>query len=70
MKIKKDRIKKSCNGCKAIAYSSCNHYVYVCSLHYKTDGEGHPKEICPKPTKNSDFVNLSMNQWRNGEANE
>ncbi len=44
-----DRIKKTCNGCKAYEFH------HVCALGFKND-RGVPKEPCPKPRTLSKFI--------------
>ena len=42
---------KTCKGCYAAdtgAHPMCGD-AHGCTLGYKTDGEGHPQEECPKP---------------------
>lgn len=42
---------KTCKGCYAAETGGhpMHGEPYGCNLNYKTDGEGHPLEECPKP---------------------
>ena len=44
-------MKRDCNGCYAAdtGQHPLHGVPHGCCLGYKTDGEGHPKEECPKP---------------------
>ena len=45
-------MKKQCKGCYAAdtGMHPLSGEVHGCKLSYKTDGNGHPQEDCPKPT--------------------
>lgn len=42
---------KTCKGCYAADTGGhpMSGEAHGCTLGYKTDGEGHPQEECPKP---------------------
>lgn len=44
-------IKKTCKGCYAAGTGSHPKIgkSHGCILRFQTDGQGHPKEECPKP---------------------
>lgn len=62
-------MKKSCKGCYAA--ETGGHPMagksYGCMLGYKTDGEGHSKEECPKPDS---WKKLSKLERRKENADE
>lgn len=41
-------MKKTCKGCCAVEIPLTGE-PQGCELGYKTDGNGHPQEECPKP---------------------
>lgn len=45
-------MKKQCKGCYAAVTGGhpLSGEAHGCELNYKTDGNGHPQEECPKPT--------------------
>ena len=45
-------MKKNCKGCYAAdtGMHPLSGEPHGCLLGYKTDGQGHPQEECPKPT--------------------
>ncbi|MBR1694813.1 MAG: hypothetical protein IJ709_05370 [Selenomonas sp.] len=44
-------IKKTCKGCYAVETDGHPKFgePHGCILGFQTDGQGHPKEECPKP---------------------
>lgn len=47
----KEMDEKKCKGCYAAETGGhpMSGEPYGCALGYETDGDGHPKEECPKP---------------------
>ncbi len=57
-------MKKTCKGCYAA--KTGNHpregEPHGCALGYKTDGNGHPTEECPKPNSWRKFQQMILYQ--------
>ncbi len=54
------RMKKTCNGCRALENGVINRYCWECSLGYDIDCiKGIPKEYCPKPRTIAELVSCS-----------
>ena len=55
----KERIKKTCDGCRALEYGLIHNYCWECSLGYDIDLlKGVPKGVCPKPRTTAELVRL------------
>jgi len=56
---KKERMKKTCSGCRALEYGLIHNYCWECSLGYDIDAtKGIPKELCPKPKTIAELISL------------
>lgn len=64
------KLKKNCNGCRALEPLPKGHGACRCELGYKTKNgkqilgiivETIPLEICPKPKKTTDLIYFKQN---------
>ncbi len=60
------RMKKTCNGCRALENGIIHSHCWECSLGYNIDCvKGIPKEYCPKPMTIPELIEISKLRTHN-----